>query len=166
MSCRTDSVQGHTKTATFSRTDIDSTSRPFPFNLAESAGIAVTFGFVSAVSDSAMTSNELKLAIEHEYQRLRRLLFPPHISTEETQLLLISEEDVRKNTPNLVSAYRRPPKDSITVAIPESSLNDLFAIQGSPLFGTEPIWKADPLHEVIHEFQFKCVGKLLAQASI
>lgn len=103
-----------------------------------------------------MTAAQLTFLIQKEHQQLHAQLFPAISKIADVKLRVITEDEVAKHIPNLVSAYRDS-EDSITIAMNEGDLTDDFRMKGSPFLGVEPIWKTDILHETIHEYQFKCV---------
>jgi hypothetical protein len=41
----------------------------------------------------------------------------------------------------------------------EADVEDDYRMNGNPLLGQEPIWKREMLHEVMHEFQYKCIAE-------
>lgn len=105
-----------------------------------------------------MTPPELELELQKEHLRLHAKMFPVGTTKAKVILRVVTQDEIDRNIPNLVSAYRRI-GDSITIAVMEADMRDDFRMQTCPITQTEPIWKRDLLHETIHEFQYKVVAE-------
>lgn len=101
-----------------------------------------------------MTKDELTKKVCAEYEAKRSLLIGSSIPKARIQVDIVSETEIQKA--NQVSAYFYD-EHKIRIVFLESDLDDPLAIDGFMFSGQIPVWKTELLHEIIHEYQFKCV---------
>jgi hypothetical protein len=101
-----------------------------------------------------MTKEAVIQMVRLRYKQFRDQVIDTSIGSAEIQVDILPDNQM--TTPNQVCAYF-PELNKLRMVFSETEIDNDYAMEGSKAFGIDPTWKTYLKHEIIHEYQYKCV---------